>query len=70
MLLLAFGWTCQGSLDLKYLSDRYKKGVNKVEEYMQSSQRYIMVRSLDDGVPDLMQQIQVSVPTPWLSNML
>lgn len=48
----------QGSLDMKYLTDRYNRGRARVAELMQDSQRYVAVRELDEALPDILKVIQ------------
>ncbi|CAK9101849.1 Uncharacterized protein SCF082_LOCUS47616, partial [Durusdinium trenchii] len=47
----------QGSLDMKYLSTRYERGVKKVEELMTDHQRYVHCASLADALPDFMRSL-------------
>ena len=49
--------TCEGSLDMKYLSTRYERGVKKVEEFMTDHQRYVHCASLADALPDFMRSL-------------
>ncbi|CAK8999488.1 unnamed protein product, partial [Durusdinium trenchii] len=48
----------QGNLDIKYLSDRYNRGVAKVQSYMDTHQQYIEVADMQDGLPIFIQQAQ------------
>lgn len=48
----------QGTLDLKYLADRYQRGKQAVEDMMSVSQRYLNYKTLEDCLPDLLQTIQ------------
>ena len=48
----------QGSLDVKYLEDRYNRGLARVESFMRDSQRYMPMKQLEDSLPDILQAIQ------------
>lgn len=48
----------QGNLDVKYLADRYQRGLGKVQDYMAGHQRYIELRDLNDGLPVFLQHVQ------------
>ena len=50
--------TAKGSLDIKYLSERYAKGTKQVNEYMTTHQRYVQLDSLDSGLPDAISHLQ------------
>ncbi len=63
-----FSWVCQvplpscphyqGNLDLRYLSDRYERGVKRIEEYMSKHQRYAEYNDINAGLPDFLSLMQ------------
>ena len=58
----------EGNLDIKYLTERYNKGVKRVEDFMAVHQRYIQLDSLDSGLPDTIAHMQKnSGANPFLS---
>lgn len=59
----------QGCLDVKYLSDRYNRGLAQVAEKVATLQRYQLVKDMDDGLPDFLHHMQAtasSSPTDTL----
>lgn len=48
----------KANLDIKYLTDRYSRGTAKIKDYCDTHQRYIQVKSLEDCVPDFLEQVQ------------
>ena len=48
----------EGGLDVKYLSDRYGRGTTKVKSFMELHQRYVQVTSVEDSLPDVLEQMQ------------
>lgn len=42
---------------MKYLEDRYSKGTAKVHAYMQTHQRYVLLNSLTDALPDYVEKV-------------
>jgi len=45
-------------LDIRYLADRYQRGVSKVEEFMQRHQRYEHFENLTAALPDFLSMMQ------------
>ena len=56
----------QGSLDLKYLSSRYQRGLSAVDKFMAASQRYIHCPNLGDGLPDFLRFLATFNPSEVL----
>lgn len=55
MFSVAYAWHPEGSLDVKYLSTRYERGVSKVASFMADRQRYCHMPSLLNALPDFLQ---------------
>ena len=64
LIFLYSSETCQpdqGSLDVRYLSERYNKGTGKVAEYSSVHQRYVLVKRMEDCLPDILGHIQTTI---------
>jgi len=48
----------QGSLDVRYLTDRYQRGVKFIETYTENHQRYLEMPDLAAGLPDFLSAMQ------------
>lgn len=46
---------CQAKMDVKYLKNRYDRGVKEVQTFMGDNQRYVHVPSLQDALPDFLE---------------
>ena len=66
MAFLGFDAATQGSLDVKYLADRYNVGVTRVTDYMSVHQRYVKLAALEDGLPDQLTAVRAQSPTAQL----
>lgn len=55
-----FFCNCEGNLDVKYLDDRYKRGLEKVAAYMDSHQQYLELKDLNDALPFFIEHNQKS----------
>ena len=51
---------CEGNLDVKYLDDRYKRGLEKVAAYMDSHQQYVELKDINDALPFFIEHNQKS----------
>lgn len=57
MLGHGLGGLAQGSLDVKYLSDRYQKGLQQVANLLEKTQRFVHVDSLNLAGNDAVAQL-------------
>lgn len=48
----------EGSLDVRYLAERYQRGVSKVDGWMKTHQRYEQVTELSFALPDFLGTMQ------------
>ena len=57
MYPIAVGCLAQGNLDVKYLSDRYQKGLDAVDAMLDESQRFIHVDDLTEAANDVVSHM-------------
>ena len=59
----------QGSLDVKYLQDRYAKGMDRVNTLMKHSQRFMCVDDLMEAGNDVIAQLNQHGTQSLLGNI-
>ena len=59
----------QGSMDVKYLQDRYAKGMDRVHTLLKHSQRFVHVDDLMEAANDVVQQLNENGTQSLLSTI-